>query len=125
MQRTTGGFTETARSARPRIGSAVAAIALLVAIAATGDPGNRLREALAREVGGTSNRERLELVIDIVPGLLARIARERPIADIAPVLAQWDRVQRTARDAVRGSYDGAMVGFEIGNCLAELAPRGR
>lgn len=97
----------------------------LLAIAATGDPGNRLREALAREVGGTNNRERLELVIDIVPGLLARIARERPVADIAPVLAQWDRVQRTARDAVRGSYDGAMVGFEIGNCLAELAPRGR
>ena len=95
----------------------------LLAIATTGDPGNRLREALAREVGGSSNRERLELVIDIVPGLLARIARERPVAEIALVLAQWDRVQRTVRDAIRGSYDGAMVGFEIGNCLAELAPR--
>lgn len=97
----------------------------LLAIATSGDPGNRLREALAREVGGTSNRARLELVIDIVPGLLARLARERPVAEIAPVLAQWDRVQRTVRDAVRGSYDGAMVGFEIGNCLAELAPRER
>ena len=95
----------------------------LLAIATTGDPGNRLRDALAREVGGSSNRERLELVIDIVPGLLSRIARERPIADIAPILAQWDRVQRTVRDAIRGSYDGSMVGFEIGNCLAELAPR--
>lgn len=95
----------------------------LLAIAATGDPGNRLREALAREVGGTSNRARLELVIDIVPGLISQLARERPIAEIAPVLAQWDRVQRNVRDAVRGSYDGAMVGFEIGNCLAELAPR--
>lgn len=95
----------------------------LVAIATSGDPGNRLREALAREVGGTSNRARLELVIDIVPGLLAELARERPIAEIAPVLVQWDRVQRNVRDAVRGSYDGAMVGFEIGNCLAELAPR--
>ncbi|WP_432770517.1 MAG: DNA polymerase III subunit delta' [Sphingopyxis sp.] len=95
----------------------------LLAIAASGDPGNRLREALAREVGGTANRARLELVIDIVPGLLARLARERPVAEMAPVLEQWDRVQRTVRDAVRGSYDGAMVGFEIGNCLAELAPR--
>ncbi|MDO9366975.1 MAG: DNA polymerase III subunit delta' [Sphingopyxis sp.] len=95
----------------------------LLAIATGGDPENRLREALAREVGGTSNRARLELVIDIVPGLLARLARERSVADIAPILAQWDRVQRTVRDAVRGSYDGAMVGFEIGNCLAELAPR--
>lgn len=95
----------------------------LLAIAASGDPENRLREALAREVGGTSNRARLELVIDIVPGLLSRIARERPVAEIAQVLAQWDRVQRTVRDAIRGSYDGAMVGFEIGNCLAELAPR--
>jgi DNA polymerase-3 subunit delta' len=95
----------------------------LLAIATSGDPENRLREALAREIGGTSNRARLELVIDIVPGLLARFARERPMTEIAPVLAQWDRVQRTVRDAVRGSYDGAMVGFEIGNCLAELAPR--
>lgn len=95
----------------------------LLAIAASGDPGNRLREALAREVSGTSNRARLELVIDIVPGLLARLARERPVAEIAPVLAQWDRIQRTVRDAIRGSYDGAMVGFEIGNCLAELAPK--
>lgn len=95
----------------------------LLAIAASGDPDNRLREALAREVGGASNRARLELVIDIVPGLLAAMARERPITEIAPVLAQWDRVQRTVRDAVRGSYDGTMVGFEIGNCLAELALR--
>lgn len=95
----------------------------LLAIAATGDPENRLREALAREVGGTSNRPRLELVIDIVPGLLARLARERAVAEIAPILAQWDRIQRTVRDAIRGSYDGTMVGFEIGNCLAELAPR--
>ena len=95
----------------------------LLAIATGGDPENRLREALAREVGGTSNRARLELVIDIVPGLLARLARERPVAEIAPILAQWDRVQRTVRDAIRGSYDGAMVGFEIGNCLADLAPR--
>ena len=95
----------------------------LLAIATSGDPGNLLREALAREVGGTSNRARLELLIDIVPGLLADLARERPIADLAPVLAQWDRIQRTARDAVRGSYDGAMVGFEIGNCRAELAPK--
>lgn len=92
----------------------------LLAIAASGDPDNRLREALAREVGGISNRARLELVIDIVPGLLAQMARERPVTDIAPVLAQWDRVQRTVRDAIRGSYDGTMVGFEIGNCLAEL-----
>ena len=95
----------------------------LLAIAASGDPDNRLREALAREVGGTSNRARLELVIDIVPALLSHLARERPIGEIAPVLAGWDRVQRTVRDAIRGSYDGTMVGFEIGNCLAELAPR--
>jgi DNA polymerase-3 subunit delta' len=95
----------------------------LLAITATGDPENRLREALAREVGGTSNRAKLELVIDIVPGLLARLARDRSVAEIAPILAQWDRVQRTVRDAIRGSYDGTMVGFEIGNCLAELAPR--
>lgn len=95
----------------------------LRAIATSGDPDNRLREALAKDVGGSGNRARLELVIDIVPGLIAQLARERPIAEIAPALTGWDRIQRTVRDAVRGSYDGAMVGFEIGNCLAELASR--
>lgn len=95
----------------------------LQAIARSGDPDNRLREALAREVGGTSNRAKLELVIDIVPGLLADLARERPVADLAPVLAGWDRIQRTVQGAIRGSYDGAMIGFEIGNCLADLAPK--
>ena len=55
---------------------------------------------------------------------VGELARERPLGEIAPVLGQRYRIQRTVRDAVRGSYDGAMVGFEIGNCLAELAPRG-
>src|SRR3546814_12950607 len=66
----------------------------LLAIAATGDPDNRLREALAREVGGTSHRARLELVIDIVPGLLSRIARARPVGWRAPGPAPGDRTQR-------------------------------
>lgn len=93
----------------------------LLAIASTGDADNRLREALARDVAGAANKARLELMLDLVPSLLARVAHERPVAELGPVLEQWDQLQFSIRGAIRGSYDGAMIGFEVGNCLAALA----
>src|SRR3546814_15806184 len=50
----------------------------LLAIAATGDPDNRLREALAPEVGRTSNPARLALVVELGPGMLSRTPPGRP-----------------------------------------------
>lgn len=93
----------------------------LLAIANNGDPDNRLRAALAKDVSGVANRRRLELMLDVVPAILARLARERPPSELGPVLAEWDHVQFNLRHAIRGSYDGAMIGFDIGNCLARLA----
>lgn len=94
----------------------------LLAIATSGDPSNTNRIALAKSLGGVANRAKLELAIDLVPELIARIARERPISALGPVLQQWDAVQRTIAGAIAGSYDGAMIGFAIGNCLAALSP---
>src|SRR3546814_19491995 len=49
----------------------------LIAIATSGDHENRVREALARVVGGPSNRARLDLVRANVTGSLSRITRTR------------------------------------------------
>lgn len=94
----------------------------LLAIAASGDPNNALRSDLAKELGGAANREKLELAIDLVPSLIARMAREQPIERVGPVLQQWDQIHQDVRGAIAGSYDGAMIGFAIGNCLAALSP---
>lgn len=94
----------------------------LRAIATGGDPQNALRSDLAKELGGAANREKLELAIDLVPSLIARIAREQPIERVGPVLQQWDNIHKDIRGAIAGSYDGAMIGFAIGNCLAALSP---
>lgn len=94
----------------------------LIAIAVSGDPSNALRADLAKELGGAANRDKLELAIDMVPGLIARFAREATSERVGGVLDQWDAIHRTTRHAIAGSYDGAMVGFAIGNCLAALSP---
>jgi DNA polymerase III subunit delta' len=105
------------------IDSDVAAIEeKLLTIARTGDPQNILRAELSKSVAGVANREKLELVIDLVPSLIANVARKCPISALGPVLAQWDAIHQSTRGAIAGSYDGAMIGFAIGNILAELAP---
>lgn len=94
----------------------------LLMIARTGDPQNILRAELSKSVAGVANREKLELLIDLVPGLIANMARKCPISALGPVLTQWDAIHKTTRGAIAGSYDGAMIGFAIGNILAEVSP---
>lgn len=93
----------------------------LLAIASSGDPGNRQREALARDVAGVAGKARYALLLDLAPRLLIRLARERGAADAAAVLAGWDHIQAIGRQAVSGSYDPAMIAFDIGNIFASLA----
>jgi DNA polymerase III subunit delta' len=92
----------------------------LLDIARSGDPGNRLREALARDAAGAAGRERFRLLLDLAPRLLLRLGQERGHAGAAAVLAAWDGVQVSTRTALSGSYDPAMVAFEIGNAFATL-----
>lgn len=94
----------------------------LLTIARTGDPRNILRSELSKEVGGAANRDKLELLIDMTPSLIARLAQTCPISAVGPVLAGWDSIHASTRGAITASYDGAMIGFAIGNILAELSP---
>jgi len=96
----------------------------LMDIANGGDPGNRLREALARDVAGIAGRDRFRLLLDLAPRLLLRISREREGAGRADLLGAWDQVQGIGRTALTGSYDPAMVAFEIGNSFAALGGAG-
>jgi DNA polymerase III subunit delta' len=95
--------------------------ARLLSIANTGDPGNRQRDALARDVAGVAGKARFRLLIDLAPRLLLRIARERGGVGAAETLTSWDQVQAISRNAIGGSYDPAMVAFDIGNSFAALA----
>lgn len=96
----------------------------LLAIAKSGDPGNRLREALARDVAGVAGKGRFRLLIDLAPRLLLRMARDGDAALHGQVLTSWDQIQTVSRNAISGSYDPAMVAFEIGNSFAALAETG-
>jgi hypothetical protein len=60
-------------------------------------------------------------LMDLAPRLLLRLARERGGAGAAETLASWDQVQAISRNAIGGSYDPAMVAFDIGNSFAALA----
>lgn len=93
----------------------------LMAIASSGDPSNQLREKLARDVAGAAGRQRLELMLEVYPSILQRLAQGRSISTLAPLLHAWDESQFLAGQALRGSYDPAMIGFAVGNALAELA----
>ena len=96
----------------------------LLAIAGSGDSGNKLREALARDVAGVAGKARFRLLLDLAPRLLLRLAREAGTARTPAHLAGWDRVQAISRTAISGSYDAAMIAFEIGNCFAALVDEG-
>jgi DNA polymerase III subunit delta' len=96
----------------------------LLAIAAGGDPGNRLRDALARDVAGVAGKARYRVLLDLAPRLLLRLARERGAAGAAETLGSWDQIQTISRNAISGSYDPAMIAFDIGNSFAALAAAG-
>jgi DNA polymerase III subunit delta' len=105
-------------------GDTAAMEARLLAIASSGDSGNKLREALARDVGGAAGKARFRLLLDLAPRMLLRLAREAGIERTPAFVASWDQVQAISRTAISGSYDAAMIGFEIGNCFAALADEG-
>jgi DNA polymerase III subunit delta' len=92
----------------------------LLVIATTGDPGNVQREALARDVSGAAGKARFRLLLDLAPRVILRLARERDTAALAPVLTAWDEAQTAGRGAISGSYDPAMVAFDIGNAFAAI-----
>lgn len=84
-----------------------------------GDPDNRLREALAQSLARAASRPKYEAMLSAAPAILADMARHQPVEQLGALMAHWDALQRTIRDALRGSYDPAMTSFEVGSIFNE------
>ncbi len=95
--------------------------ARLTAIARSGDPDGQARAELGRDMAKAAARDDYALLLDRAPSLFAELVRAAPPLAQQAGLAQWQRLTLLAGDAIRGSYDPAPVGFEIGTCFAALA----
>lgn len=93
------------------------------ALAATGDPLNAQRSALASALCLKSAQPRYEAFLARAPSFIAAAARERSGASLAEALRLWERASDLAGGAVRLSLDPQSVVFELAGTIAALAPR--
>lgn len=92
-------------------------------LAASGDPGNATRIALARSLAAKAAQMRYEAFLQRAPGFIARAAGERRGQALADALALWEECRTLATSAVGLSLDPQSVVFQIGTLIAGLAPR--
>ncbi|HYJ29310.1 MAG TPA: DNA polymerase III subunit delta' [Allosphingosinicella sp.] len=91
-------------------------------LAATGDPTNARRAALAGALCLKSAQPRYEAFLDRAPSFIAAAARERSGGALAEALRLWERASELAATATRLSLDPQSVVFELGSTIAALAP---
>jgi DNA polymerase III subunit delta' len=97
--------------------------ATLRAIASGGDPDNRLRGELARQLAVAAARPRYEAMLEQAATIAASAARTRQGAELAAALTAFDRIADIRRFALSLSEDPATVTFAIGGALAGLCIR--
>jgi len=91
-------------------------------LAATGDPTNARRSALAGALCLKSAQPRYEAFLARAPSFIAAAARERSGAALAEALRLWERASDLASGATRLSLDPQSVVFELASTIAALAP---
>jgi DNA polymerase-3 subunit delta' len=92
-------------------------------LAATGDPRNAQRSALASALCLKSAQPRYEAFLARAPSFIAAAARERTGGGLAEALRLWERASELASGAVRLSLEPQSVVFELAGLIAALAPR--
>ena len=92
----------------------------LARIAATGDPGNAERIALAKALSPRPARARYEAFLDQVPGFIAARAREKRGDALAGAITAWEQARDLAAQAVPLSLDPAATVFELCSHVASL-----
>ena len=97
----------------------------LHSIAADGDPGNRQRLALAKELSAKSARARYEAFLERAPAFIAQAARQRSGPDLGRALDHWEAARQLAGGAIILSLEPGAVVFELAGHVAALAPQGR
>ncbi|MGD9811349.1 MAG: DNA polymerase III subunit delta' [Sphingobium sp.] len=96
-------------------------MASLARIAATGDPDNGERIALARMLGTRGAKQRFEAFLERVPAFIAQSARGRKDEDLATAITAWESARDLAAQAVPLSLDPAATVFELCGLVASLA----
>jgi DNA polymerase-3 subunit delta' len=96
---------------------------LIGALLTTNDPDFAMRGQLARLIGPRADRERVQAVLDLAQGLVARAARS---ADDARrrirLIDAHAALVALAAEAPTANFDPGMLPFEIGGLLVAAAP---
>jgi DNA polymerase-3 subunit delta' len=93
-------------------------------LAASGDPDNALRGALARALAGRPAQARYEAFLQRAPARIAAAARRQPANRLAATLDLWQEARLIADRAVARSDDPQMTVFALAGLVARLAPEG-
>ncbi|MEJ7927111.1 DNA polymerase III subunit delta' [Sphingobium sp. AN641] len=94
----------------------------LTTIAATGDPDNRERLALARQLGTKAARQRYEAFLERAPAFIALAARGRTGQALGLALDHWEQARQLAAGAIVLALESQSVVFELAGHVAALAP---
>jgi DNA polymerase-3 subunit delta' len=85
-----------------------------------GDPTNSRRAKIAQSVAGKAGADRYAALLQLVPSLIAREARQLEGSRRERALDAYDRARETAAVAARLSLDPAATAFQIGTILASV-----
>ncbi|MEP9402873.1 AAA family ATPase [Sphingomonas silueang] len=94
----------------------------LAAIAADGDPANRVRTRLAKALSGKAAHPRYLAFLDRAPALIAAAARERTGPALRDALDAYDRARALSAMAPALSLVAETTVFEMAGLVARLAP---
>jgi DNA polymerase-3 subunit delta' len=93
----------------------------LAAIAADGDPGNRIRSRLAKTLAGKTAQPRYAVFLDRAPALIAAAARRRSGPALRDALDAYDKARALASLAPALSLVPETTVFEMAGLVARLA----
>jgi len=87
-----------------------------------GDPTNKLRSALAKQLGTKAVQARYEAFLERAPARIAAEARSRSGTPLQKAIDLWEEARRIGESAVHLSMDQQTTVFELATMLARLAP---
>jgi len=94
-------------------------------LVAEGDPTNKIRSLLARQLGLKAAQPRYEAYLSRVPARIANEARHRQGPALAEAIGLWENARRIGESAVHQSLDPGATVFELSTMLAKLAPHAK
>ncbi|RDC59962.1 DNA-directed DNA polymerase [Alteripontixanthobacter maritimus] len=91
-------------------------------ILAEGDDDFSRRGDLSREIGGRPSRKRIQAVLDLACGALARAAPDAAGSNRIAMIDAHDALVRLSGEVSTYNYDAGLLAMEIGTLLANAAP---